>query len=434
MTRGAAMNAQQWRSRLSLLTADAVRLLTGRCLRAFVDGAVAILLPIYLLQLGYGAFAIGAVITSTQVGSAILTLVVGLVAHRVSLRKLLGGACLLMSATGVAFALAGDYWVILAIAFVGTLNASAGEISVFLPIEQAMLVDTVEARQVTWLFAWYSLAGKLFVALGSLVAALPAAIATYLRIAELMITRSVFALYALFGMLALAVYRGLSPAVERVKQPDKTTSPLGKSKAIVYRLAALFSLDAFGNGFVVQSLLTLWLYQRFHMPVPEVAAILFWSGILSAMSFLVAAPLAERFGLINTMVFTHLPSNILTIMVAFAPNVPIAVALLLARSALSQMDGPMRNSYLMAVVAPEERPAAASVTAAPRTLVGSLSPLLAGYLLALTSFGWPLIIGGALKAAYDILLLISFRRVVPPHEIRGPDAASSTRVGVRQSD
>jgi predicted MFS family arabinose efflux permease len=185
---------------------------------------------------------------------------------------------------------------------------------------------------------------------------------------------------------------------------------------MVYTLSALFSLDAFGGGFVVQSLLALWLFQRFELSVAAAGTIFFWTGVLSAGSYLVAARLAQRLGLINTMVYTHLPSNVLLMLVPFMPSLPLALALLFARSALSQMDVPTRNSYVMAVVPPAERAAAASVTAVPRSLASAASPLLSGYLLGLSTFGWPLVIAGVLKGTYDLLLLRMFARVKPPEE------------------
>ena len=220
-----------------------------------------------------------------------------------------------------------------------------------------------------------------------------------------------FYLYGALGLVALLLYRRLSPAVEAPSAGDAPRSTLGASRSIVYGLAALFSIDAFGSGFFVQSLLALWLFQAFHLSVTTTSSILFWSSLCSAASFLAAVPISERFGLINTMVFTHLPSNIFLILVPFAPNLAIAIALLLARNALSQMDVPTRSSYVMAVVTPEERPAAASVTAVPRSLATAVSPILAGYLLTLSTFGWPLIVGGVLKSVYDVLLLIKFRHV-----------------------
>jgi predicted MFS family arabinose efflux permease len=230
-----------------------------------------------------------------------------------------------------------------------------------------------------------------------------------------------FSFYAALGLAALVLYRPLSPAIE-IKEAVRQTKPLGQSKRLVYGLAALFGMDSFGTGFLVQSLLALWLYQRFQISVTAAATILFWSGICSAISYLIAVPIAERIGLINTMVFTHLPSNVLLALLPFAPDLTTAIVLLLARSALSQMDVPTRASYLMAVVAPEERAAAASVTAVPKTFAWAAGSLISGYLLSLSSFGWPLLIGGVIKGTYDILLLVKYQKIRPPEEAASPAA------------
>jgi hypothetical protein len=224
-----------------------------------------------------------------------------------------------------------------------------------------------------------------------------------------------FFFYAIIGVIAALIYRGVRPPP--VHEPVRQ-GPLGPSRRTVYRLAALFSVDAFGGGFFVQSLLALWLFVRFDMPVAAAAQVFFAMNLLAAVSFLAAVPVARRFGLINTMVFTHLPSNLCLIAAAFVDQAGVAIALLCARSLLSQMDVPTRTSYVMAVVTPGERAAAASVTAVPRSLASSLSPSIAGWLLSLTSFGWPLVIGGTLKAAYDLALLIQFRHVKPEEERR----------------
>jgi MFS family permease len=398
------------------LPADGKRLLYGKGLRAFADGLISVVLPIYLLHLGYGALAVGAIVTSTLLGSALLTLAVGHFAHRFPGRKVLLCACVLMIATGLAFAVTREFWPLLIVAFIGTINPSVGDVSVFLPVEQAMLSECVPPKRRTALFARYSLIGSLAGAVGTLAAALPDIATRRFGFVETPLLQSVFWCYALIGLVAFFIYRPLSSPVEAAALPSRRA--LRDSKLIVYGLAALFSLDAFGGGFFVQSLLALWLYNAFDLSIATASWILFWSGICSAISYLIAVPLSERFGLINTMVFTHLPSNILLILVPFAPNLTIAIILLLARSALSQMDVPTRTSYVMAVVKPEERPAAASITAVPRSLASALSPILAGYLLALSPFGWPLVVGGVLKAVYDVLLLVNFRRVVPEHEIK----------------
>ncbi len=400
---------------LAASSADARRVLVARGLRAFADGFVALLLPIYLVDLGFSSVAIGAIAASTLAGTALLTLWVGWIAHRHSRRRLLLAAAGLMAATGVAFGLVHDFWPLLVIAFVGTMNPTSGDASVFLPLEQTVLTETVEPRQRTALFAHYSLVGSLAGALGILAASVPDLLAASASIGRISAMQLMFAAYALLGVAVFWLYRPLSPAVEAVE--DVPTAPLSHSRRLVYGLAALFGMNSFGTGFLIQSLLALWLYQAFHISVTAAAAILFWSSVCSALSYLVAVPIAERIGLINTMVFTHLPSNVLLILVPFAPNLAVAIALLLARSALSQMDVPTRSSYVMAVVRPEERPAAASVTEVPKIFAWAGGAAISGYLLALSTFGWPLLIGGAIKGAYDIILLICFRKTRPPEEI-----------------
>jgi MFS family permease len=396
-------------------SADAARIFAARSLRAFGDGYVALLLPIYLFELGFNAFAIGSIVTGTLIGTALLTIWIGLIANRYSRRKLLIAGALLMMATGAGFAATTVYWPLLLIAFVGTMNPTSGDASVFLPLEQTVLTGTVNAKQRTALFARYSVSGSVAGALGVLAASVPDVLVNQIGCTRLAATQIMFGLYALLGACALLIYRPLSPAVEIAAEAPHAA--LHTSKRLVYGLAVLFGMDSLGTGFLVQSLLALWLFQNFQIPVATAAAILFWSGIFSAISYLVAVPLAARIGLINTMVLTHLPSNIFLMLVPFAPNLATAIGLLLARSALSQMDVPTRASYVMAVVAPDERPAAASLTAVPKTFAWAAGSMVSGYLLTLSTFGWPLLIGGIIKACYDILLLLKFQKVRPPEEI-----------------
>ena len=397
---------------------DARRILVARGLRAFGDGFVALLVPIYLYDLGFTALAIGAIVTSTLIGTALLTLWVGMAANRHSRRRLLLAAALLMAATGAGFAITTAFWPLLLIAFIGTMNPTSGDASIFLPLEHAALTQTVEPRRRTALFARYSVIGSLAGAIGVLAAGLPDWAAAWTGYSRTTAVQSMFVLYALLGIISLLLYRPLSAAVEA---PDEAPHrPLQQSKRLVYGLAALFGIDSFGTGFLVQSLLALWLYQTFQISVTAAASILFWTGICSTISYFAAVPIAQRIGLINTMVFTHLPSNILLILIPFAPDLTIAIALLLARSALSQMDVPTRASYVMAVVAPEERSAAASITAVPKTFAWAAGSLISGYLLTLSSFGWPLLIGGVVKGAYDILLLAKFQKIRPPEEEGAP--------------
>ena len=403
-----------WRPLPSGISADARRIIAARGIRAFADGFVALLLPIYLLDRGFSVFSIGWIVTSTLIGSAALTIWLGISAHRYARRPLLIAACVLMALTGLGFSVLNGFWPLLVVGFVGTLNPTSGDVSIFLPLEHSALAETTGPRERTALFARYSLVGTLMGAVGSLAAGIPDYITGWTSLPHMAVMELMFLLYGALGLLALPLYRKLSPQIETQHEAPAVT--LHRSRKIVYRLAALFSLDLFGGGFLVQSLLALWLYQNFHLSVATTGSIFFWTNVCAAISYLVAVPISKRIGLINTMVFTHLPSNLFLILVPFAPNLVAAIGLLLARSALSQMDVPTRTSYVMAVVSPEERPAAASVTSVPRSLAAALSPLLASYLFALSSFGWPLIIGGALKATYDVLLLHNFRKVRPPEE------------------
>ncbi len=390
------------------------RILIARGLRAFGDGYVSLLLPLYLLELGFGAFDVGVIATATLMGSGVLTLLVGLRANRYHYRTVLLAAAVLMAATGVGFALFTQFWPLLLIAIVGTLNPSSGDVSVFLPLEHAVLSRFVTDRNRTAVFARYSLVGSLLAAVGALAAALPAMIAAPLGVSLKTALQLMFILYGALGLLAAYAYRELPAALEaQARQPS---APLGKSKRAVYLLAGLFSLDAFGGGFVVQSLIALWLYQRFDLSPAMTGTVFFWTGVLTALSYLVAVRIAQRIGLINTMVFTHLPSSLCLIAIPFMPELSSVIALLFVRSALSQMDVPTRSSYVMAIVSPAERPAAASITSVPRSLAAAASPVLAGYLLSVSTFGLLFIAAGATKIVYDLLLFALFRDVRPPEE------------------
>ena len=390
------------------------RLLWVRALRAFGDGFVSLLLPLYLITLGFSPFQIGVIATGTLVGSGILTLVVGLHAHRFRYRTLLLMAAALMTATGLGFAAVSDFWPLLIVAFVGTLNPSSGDVSVFLPLEQAVLARVISDRERTAVFARYSLVGALVGAAGALFAGFPEFLSRAAHVDTRIALQAMFVLYGLLGATSAVIYRKLPPTL--ATDAAAPSAPLHKSRRIVYTLAALFSLDAFGGGFVVQSLLALWLFQKFDLSIAVAGSIFFWTGVLSAFSYLVAVRIANRIGLVNTMVFTHLPANIVLLIIPFLSDLTGVIVLLLVRAALSQMDVPTRTSYVMAVVTPGERAAAASVTSVPRSLASSISPLIAGYMLGLSSFGWPLLVAGAVKIVYDLLLLVTFRTVRPPEE------------------
>jgi MFS family permease len=390
-------------------------LLATRALRGFADGAVSLLLPSYLGGLGFSSFEIGAIVFGTLLGSAALTLLIGLLGDRLSRRSVLLGAAVLMFTTGLGFASIKSFWPLFFIAVIGTLNPSAGDVSLFLAVEQAALAETVVSRDLTAMFSRYNVAGALAGALGALASGLPPGFATHFGLSTLLAQRCGFFVYAGIAAIAAIVYRSLSSAaetnIERVPTP-----PLAKSHQTVLKLAAVFSIDSLGGGFVVQSLLALWLFRRFNLSVEIAGSFFFVVGLLGAISQLASSWLAARIGRINTMVYTHVPSSALLILAPLMPGVNSTLICLLARYSISSMDVPARQSYVVAVVAPEERAAAASVTNVPRSLASALAPLPAGAMLNLTSFGWPLICAGVLKITYDLLLLALFRSVKPADE------------------
>ena len=392
---------------------DAHYLFAARALRGFGDGFAIIVLPAYLLAIGLSPQQVGIVASASLLGTAGLTLLVGFVAPRYDLRNMFLLGAGLTIVTGLAFPMVAAFAPVLLVAFIGTINPSAGDLGMLIPLEHALLTQETADRDRTRVFARYSLIGSLTAAAGSLAAALPEWLIAK-GFAEVTALRSMFYGYAVLGLLAALLYSRLPQDHTRAEARPK--SALGPSRSIVYKLAALFSLDAFAGGFVVQSLLALWLFQQFDLSLGAASAFFFGSGLLSAVSFPVAAWLSRRIGLVNTMVFTHIPSSICLIAVAFCSNLTVALALLLVRSALSQMDVPTRSSYVMAVVTPAERTAAASVTAVPRSLASSISPAIAGFMLAGPFSALPLVVCGCLKIIYDVALLGMFRNTKPPEE------------------
>jgi MFS family permease len=389
------------------------RLLAARALRGFGDGFVSLLLPVYLLHLGLRPLEVGIVATATLLGSGLLTLGVGL-QPRLRRRTVLLGASALMVFTGFGLASVQGFWPLLLIAMVGTINPSGGDVSVFMPMEHATLAEDTPPARRTAVFARYSLAGTLAGAVGALAAGLPQMAGRALGVSQGSMLAAAFALYGLLGVAVALIYRGLPR--QAAAAAAGAPSALGPSRRRIHVLAALFSLDAFGSGFFVQSLLALWLFQRFGLSVEAAGTLFFWTGVLTAVSYLVAARLAGRIGLVQTMVYTHIPANLCVIALPFCDSLPVVIALLMVRGLLSQMDVPTRSSYVMAIVQPAERAAAASVTSVPRSFAAALSPALAGWMLTLSPFGWPLVVGGALKIVYDLLLLGMFQKVKPPEE------------------
>ena len=394
---------------------DVFFLYAARAARGFGDGFAAIILPAYLIEIGFDPFQIGIVAAAALLGSAAMTLTIGFLAPRYDLRSLLLICALMMVVTGVAIPQLQHFAFIAAVAFIGTMNPSTGDIGVHVPLEHAALAQGASDQDRTRVFARYSLVGALSIAAGALAAAAPDVVVSS-GVSRISALQAMFYVYAALGLIGAGFYSCLPHAA--AKETVTKSTALGPSRGTVYKLAALFSLDSFAGGFVVQSLLALWLFERFDLSLAAASAFFFWSNVLTAFSYPVAARLGKRFGLVNTMVYTHIPSSICLILAAFSPNLTVVLGLLLVRSALSQMDVPTCTSYVMAVVTPAERTAAASVTAVPRSLASSISPALSGALLTTTFAGLPLVICGVLKIIYDLSLLYSFRHIKPPEEQR----------------
>jgi MFS family permease len=394
---------------------DILCLYGARALRGFGDGFAIIILPVYLSAIGFSPQQIGLVASASLLGTAALTLITGFIAPRCRLRTLFLAGAALIAFTGFVFPAMETIAPILLLAFVGSINPSSGDLGMLVPLEHALLSKEAADRERTAVFARYSLIGSLSSAVGSLAAALPEILVSneWSRLSAL---KLMFYAYAMLGVFAALLYRRLPR--DYSFGTDAPKAALGPSRKVVYKLAALFSMDAFAGGFVVQSLLALWLFQRFDMTLEGASLFFFCASLLGAISFPVAAWLARRIGLINTMVFTHIPSSLCLIAAAFCPSLTAVLTLLLVRSALSQMDVPTRSSYVMAVVTPPERTAAASVTAVPRSLASSISPAIAGLMLAGPFSGLPLVVCGCLKIGYDLALLQMFKHTKPPEEIR----------------
>ena len=392
---------------------DVRRVVIGRAIRGFADGFVSVLLAQYLIELGFSPVEVGAIVTGTLLGSAVLTLTFGLTSHRFTLRALLLAAAGIMVATGLGFASVTTFWPLLVIAVLGTLNPSSGDVSAFLPTEQALVSSRVDAPRRPWTFAVYNVGAIFAGAAGALASGIPAILAHAQDWDVAGTQQASFLVYALAGAVIFLLYRRLTSDHEArpPRSPGERRRVLETSRRTVLELTGLFSLDAAGGGFVVTSLLVLWLNLRFDLSAGTTAVVFSAAAVLAGFSQLLAPRLAARWGLVRTMAFTHIPANVLLFLAAFAPNGGVAIALLLGRALLSQMDVPARQAFVMAVVPPDERPAAASVTNVPRSLAAAATPLLAGALLARTSFGWPLVIAGAVKATYDVLLLVLYRDV-----------------------
>ena len=402
------------------LTTDARLLFATRMARMFAYGLLAVVLVLYLAELGFDGARIGAILTLTLVGDAAISLWLTTHADRLGRRRILLVGAALMLAAGAVFGLSTDFWVLLLAATIGVISPSGNEVGPFLAVEQASLSQTLPDRDRTRVFGWYNLAGSLATASGALVAGLLAQLLQGSGTSQLDSYRAIVFGYAAIGIGMALLFTLLSSKIEVPAAPDVSVATrlgLHRSRGVVLRLAALFSLDAFAGGFVMQSLIAYWFHLRFGADPATLGAIFFGANILAGFSALAAARLAARIGLINTMVFTHLPSNVLLILVPLMPTLPIAVGVLLARFAISQMDVPTRQSYTIAVVDPDERSAAAGVTGIARSVGAAISPSLAAPLVqSVPLASLPFFIAGGLKIVYDLLVLRAFRAVKPPEE------------------
>ncbi len=410
-----------WRPNLNL-TPDGRLLFATRSIRLFAYGLLSVVLGLYLAASGLTNAQIGLVFSITLVGDIGVSLLISTRADRVGRKRMLVVGAGLMVLAGVIFAASSSFAALLFGAALGILSPSGNEIGPFLSIEQAALSHSVADSRRTHVFAWYNLAGSVATAIGALAGGATAQLAGQLGYGGLGGYRVVIWLYAGLGALLVSLFCLLSPAIEVHKPASSTaagTLGLGSSKRVVMRLSALFALDAFGGGFALQSFMALWLHARHGASPALLGAIFFGANILAAVSALAAAGLAARFGLINTMVYTHIPSNVLLILVPLMPNLPLAILVLLLRFSISQMDVPTRQSYTMAVVRPEERSAAAGVTAVARSIGAAGSPLIAGAMFSSAAlFSVPFFAAGAIKIVYDLLLYQSFRSARPPEEER----------------
>jgi MFS family permease len=408
------------------LSSDGGLLFAAYAVRMFAYGFLSVVLGPYLASLGLSPTTIGWTFTASLAGGALMTVALAGVADRVGRRRVQVAGAVLMLLGGVLFVLTDRLVLLVIAATVGAISPSGKDVGPFLAVEQAMLPATTAATQRTRVFATYNLVGALAGALGALAAGLPA----LLGLAPLAGYRALVWGYAVAALLLIVLYGRLSPRVEATPDPGAGRQRwlgVSRSRGLVLRLAALFALDSFAGGFVVQGLVAYWFYLRWSLDTTALAGIFFGTNVLAALSFLLAAPLARRIGLLNTMVFTHLPSNVLLLLVPLMPSAALAVAVLLARHLLSQLDVPTRQSYTMAVVDPAERAAAAGLLAVARNGAAAVAPAFAGAALVVPALGLPFLVAGGLKIAYDLALWALFRAVPPPEE-RNPGAPAPSSI------
>jgi predicted MFS family arabinose efflux permease len=399
------------------VTSDGHHILAAQAIRAFAYGFTSVLLGVTLAASGWSTTKVGVLLASILAGTALMSVVVGTYAERIGRRRLYTGLFALLAVAGVAYAATSNFWVLLVVGLTGALSTEVVESGPFTSLEQAMLPETVAPERRTRMFGHYNAVATVAGSVGALAAGGPA----LLRNAGFGVgaDQRFFLVLAPAGLLGALVARSLSTAVEAAPSLIRGRVPLQRSRPVVVRLAALFAVDSFGGGFAVQSFLVFFLSRKFGLDTGQLGVVFFAVGFLQAGSYLAATRLGERFGLLNTMVFSHLPSNLLLAGIAFAPNAAIAIGLLLARFALSQMDVPMRQAYVIAMVDPDERVAASAYTATARYAVRPVGPVLAG-VAQHVALGLPLLIAGSIKSIYD-LMLWSWVRPVPLHDTDPPE-------------
>jgi MFS family permease len=406
---------------LRWVTPDGRRLLLARVLRTFAYGYLSVVLGVYLDRLGLDPTRIGIVLTAAIAGSAAMTVGWSLYADRYGRRRTISTMAVLMAIGGLAFAVTDSFTILVLAGFTGTISATNSEVGVFQTVDQAVLPQTAPDARRTWLFAVYNTLATFGGAVGALFAA-SVGVFERLGLTGADAYRPLFVLYALVGLANLALFAGLSDRLELARvEGRRRLIGIHRSRSTVAKLAALFGLDAFAGALVVQSLVAYWFYVRWNLDPGQLAILFFAVNVLSGLSLLAAGWLAARFGLLNTMVFTHLPSNVLLMLVPVMPTAALAVLVFLCRMSISQMDVPTRQSYTMAVVDPDERTATAGLTNVARTTASALSPLVTGVAFAAGSFALPFFLAGALKIAYDGLVYVTFRGVRPPEEVRSRD-------------
>jgi MFS family permease len=405
---------------LEWISRDGKLILSARIVRTFSYGFLSVILAIYLKLIGFNEILIGIVLTATLVNSVIFNLVSSVYADRIGRRRFLILYAILMVISAVVFFLTNNYVAMIVAALIGTINVTGSETGAFLSLEQAILPQTVkDAKKRTSIFAIYNMVGTFAMAGGVLLSGLPHILSQQFGLDQINAIKILFLAYAACALGALAIYLVLSPKIEIQSKGQATSSSniSPKSKKIIAKMSSLFAVDSFAGGFVIQSIVAFWFYTKFGADLSTLSYIFTIAGVLTAVSYLLATKIASKIGLVSTMVYTHIPSNILLILVAFAPTFPIAIGLYLARMSLSQMDVPTRQSYLMAVVNENERVAAAGITNTSRNIAQAVSPSLAGVILGTLAISAPFVIGGVLKIAYDIGILLNFRRIKPPEEL-----------------